>query len=63
MKNAGCYHIGYGMESGNQKILSKNGKGETLEQIRDAVIWSKQVGLRTNGSFIIGLYGDTEKGG
>jgi len=61
MKNAGCYHIGYGMESGNQKILYKNGKGETLEQIRDAVIWSKQVGLRTNGSFIIGLYGDTEK--
>ena len=61
MKNAGCYHIGYGMESGNQEILSKNGKGETLEQIRDAAVWSKQAGIRTNGSFIIGLYGDTEK--
>ncbi len=61
MKKAGCYHIGYGIESGNQKILSRNGKGETLKQIRDAIIWTKKVGIRSNGSFIIGLKGDDEK--
>lgn len=60
MKKAGCYHIGYGIESGNQRILTQNGKEETLEQIRDAIVWTNKVGLRSNGSFILGLKGDTE---
>lgn len=61
MKKAGCYHIGYGIESGNQKILTQNGKEETLEQIRNAIVWTNKVGMRSNGSFIFGLKGDTEK--
>lgn len=60
MKKAGCYHIGYGIESGNQRILTQNGKEETLEQIRDAIVWTNKVGIRSNGSFILGLKGDTE---
>lgn len=61
MKKAGCYHIGYGIESGNQRILTQNGKEETLEQIRNAIVWTNKVGMRSNGSFIFGLKGDTEK--
>jgi anaerobic magnesium-protoporphyrin IX monomethyl ester cyclase len=60
MKNAGCYHVAFGIESGNQDILNLAGKGETLESMRKAVTWSKEVGLETSGSFILGLLGDDE---
>lgn len=60
MRSAGCYHVGFGIESGNQQILNQNGKGETLEEIRMAVHWANEAGLRTNGSFIFGMLGDNE---
>ena len=60
MKNAGCYHVAFGIESGNQDILNIAGKGESLETIRKAVTWSKEVGLETSASFILGMLGDNE---
>lgn len=60
MKNAGCYHVAFGIESGNQNILNLAGKGESLETMQKAVTWSKEVGLETSGSFILGLLGDDE---
>jgi len=60
MRDAGCYHVAFGIESGNQRILTMAGKGESLEDIRKAVMWSKEVGLETSASFILGLLGDNE---
>jgi anaerobic magnesium-protoporphyrin IX monomethyl ester cyclase len=61
MKRAGCYHVAFGIESGNQHILNIAGKGESVEDIRKAVVWSKKVGLETSASFILGLSGDNEQ--
>jgi len=61
MRKAGCWCIDYGIESGNQEILNKIGKGVTLEQIRRAVQMTKDAGIKTRGYFMIGLPGDTPK--
>jgi len=61
MKQAGCYMVYYGIESGNQKIIENIKKGITLEQVKNAVKWSKEAGLEVAGFFMIGLPGETEK--
>jgi len=58
MKRAGCYHISFGIESGNQRILDTNGKKLKIEDIRNAVTWAHEVGIEVSGSFMIGLLGD-----
>lgn len=54
MKKSGCWHISYGIESGNQEILNKIKKGITLEQVKNAIEWSEDAGIHTKGFFIIG---------
>ena len=55
MGDSGCVGIAYGMESGNQPILDSIKKGITLEQISDAVRWTKEAGIHVTGYFILGL--------
>jgi radical SAM superfamily enzyme YgiQ (UPF0313 family) len=61
MYAAGCRRIHYGIESGNQEILQRINKGIKLEQVRDAVRWTKQAGIQAKGYFMLGLPGDTEE--
>ncbi|MFH0831812.1 MAG: radical SAM protein [archaeon] len=61
MRLAGCYLIAFGIESGNPEILEKINKGETLEQIKQAVKWCKKYSIETEGFFIIGNLGDNER--
>lgn len=61
MKKAGCYLIGYGVESGNNAILRKIKKGITKQQCLTAFRISKKAGLRTQGFFMIGHPGDTKE--
>jgi len=61
MKKAGCYHTDIGAESGNQDILDKIGKGETLDQIERAVKIAKDVGLEVTVYFMIGNIGESRK--
>ena len=61
MKKAGCHTLRYGIESGNQEILDRMGKGITLEQIRDAVRWTKEAGIEIMAYFMIGYIDETEK--
>lgn len=59
MKNAGCYKVHFGIESGNQNILNMVKKGITLDQVRNAAKCCKEVRIRTKGYFMLGLPGDT----
>jgi len=61
MKEAGCYFIRFGVESGNQKILDAMDKGITVAQIRNAFELVNKVGIASSASFIIGYPGETKE--
>lgn len=61
MKEAGCYLLAFGIESGDENILKIVNKGETLEDIRNAVNWAKKHKILTEGFFIIGNEGENEE--
>ena len=59
MKNAGCIQLDYGIESGSDRILNNLKKGITVEQIKNAFKITKDIGLRTYGSILLGSPGET----
>jgi radical SAM superfamily enzyme YgiQ (UPF0313 family) len=61
IKRAGCDLIELGVESGNQAILDRYEKGITVEQIRAAFRWARQLDLSTLGTFVLGLPGETRE--
>ncbi len=61
MKEAGCYALAIGIESGDQAILDKIRKGITLDQVRQAIKICKNINIFTYGYFVIGFPWDTEK--
>jgi len=61
MKRAGCWMIGYGVESSNQEILNRIRKGITVEQIETATRWTQKAGIQVSAHIVLGLPGDTRK--
>lgn len=61
MKDAGCYKVHFGIESGNQYILDKVKKDITIEQVKTAVRHAKDSGVKTKGYFMLGMPGDTSE--
>ncbi len=61
MKEAGCYHIFYGIESGVQRILDLIKKDITLEQARQAIKLTKKVGIETTCSYMLALPTETKE--
>ncbi len=58
-REAGCWAILFGAESGVQKNLNTIRKGTTLEQIRAAVKAAKEAGIRVSTPFLFGIPGET----
>ena len=58
-REAGCWAILLGAESGVQKNLNTIRKGISLDQIRIAVRTAKEVGLKVFTPFIFGIPGET----
>lgn len=59
LKDIGLYSIGYGIESGSDKILSFNRKDITKDRIRKTIRMTKKIGLETRGFFMLNLPCDT----
>jgi len=61
LKQAGCWMVGYGLESGSEQMLKLMKKNVTVEQNRAAVRWAKEAGLYVTGHFLLGFPGETKE--
>jgi len=61
MKDAGCFSLLFGIESGNQQILNNIHKGITLAQARQALKLVNKIGFKSVASFIFGSPGETNE--
>lgn len=61
MRSKGCWHISFGIESGNPAILKHIRKNISLERARHIIHWCSELGIKTKGFFMVGHPGETEK--
>ena len=59
MKQTGCMVMSYGVESGVQEILDNIKKGTTIEQIRQAFLWTREAGIESMAHIVLGLPGES----
>ena len=59
MKEAGCYSVCLGVESGDPEVFAKINKGERLEDVERGIKLVQGAGIQVHGFFIIGLVGST----
>ena len=59
MKDAGCYMVAFGIESGSDRVLKILKKGVTTEQVERAMGFAKKVGIHVVGYFMLGIPGET----
>jgi len=61
MKEAGCYSVAFGIESGSDDILKGTGKNTKIAQSIKIVGDAKNLGLETVGYYIFGHPGENKK--
>lgn len=59
MALSGCAHLSFGIESTDSDVLLKIKKGETFEEIKNAIKIAKKYFKSVNGFFVIGLPGSS----
>jgi len=61
MKEAGCQHINYGVESGDPETLKRIRKMISLDQVKKALTWTKENGITAGVNFMHGFPWDTKE--
>lgn len=61
IKKAGCWMIGYGIESGTQEVLDSMRKGTSIADAVVAVRMAHEFGLQVTGHCILGFPGETKE--
>jgi anaerobic magnesium-protoporphyrin IX monomethyl ester cyclase len=61
MRQAGCWQIFFGLESGDDHVLKLMNKGITVQQSRIAVKACADAGIRVGAFFILGYPGETNE--
>ena len=61
MKESGCSHVTYGIETGSQKILDIIEKQTTVEENINAIKIAEAAGLKVRAQMIVGLPGETQE--
>lgn len=61
MRRAGCYNIGYGVESADENILKAMGKPIKPERAIEAVQLANEAGMKTQAFYIFGSPGETRQ--
>ncbi|MBF0094797.1 MAG: radical SAM protein, partial [Alphaproteobacteria bacterium] len=59
LKQAGCYRVHFGVETGSPRILKETGKFMELEQAREGVRIAKSVGMTVMTYFMFGFLDET----
>ncbi len=59
MKQAGCWEMSFGLESGSNELLQKMDKSASLEKSVRAIHWADDAGIRSKGLFMLGYPGET----
>ncbi len=60
-RKAGVWSIFYGVESGSQTMLDRMRKGQTVREIMRAFHYTREAGIQSQASFVIGLPGETKE--
>lgn len=61
MKEAGCWQISYGVETGTQRLLDIIHKGITLGQIEKTFVLTKKIGIGIRAFYMLGLPTETRE--
>jgi len=61
LRRAGMVQIRFGIESGNQRVLDRMQKEITLQQIKQAFLWCKELNIETIGYIMLGNPGETRE--
>ena len=61
MKQAGCWEISFGLETGSNELLRKMEKAARVEKSEQAINWTHQANIRSKGLFMLGYPGETRE--
>lgn len=59
MKEAGCWEISFGLESGSDYLLDEMKKSQKVSTAVQAVQWTHEAGIRVKGLLMLGYPGET----
>jgi anaerobic magnesium-protoporphyrin IX monomethyl ester cyclase len=60
MKQAGCWMISLGIESGDETLLSRHRQNADLDLLKERIHLIKEAGIRVKGLMMMGLPGESE---